>query len=66
MCFILTNLLVYFKISKNNCLLNSLKNEIYQYYVYNLDLPHREHATDISETPVGESPVEKKTNGSLL
>ena len=43
-----------------------MKNEIYQYYVYNLDLPHREHATDISETPVGESPVEKKTNGSLL
>jgi len=33
-CIIITNLLVYLKTSKNNCLLNGLKNEIYQYFIY--------------------------------
>ena len=74
MSIIISNLLVYFRTSKNNCIRNGFKNEIYQYYIYifiylfiyNLDLPHGEQAVGTSERPVGESSVEKKTNVCLL
>jgi len=34
MCVVISNLLAFFKASKNNCLIYGLKNEIYQYFIY--------------------------------